>query len=224
VPKYQIAAALSLVLLSIAGGCRRLAPTPPAGASPTASSTARAPKLRLPRAHHGTGAIEGEDPAFDRGLQPERIMEALVIRPGQNVADLGAGRGYFIPRLAAAVAPGGRVVATDIDDTALETLRVRFGSLPSVVVRQAAANDPGLEPGQYDLVLMSEMDHFLADRVDYLRRVRAALKPTGLVAVTHFTGMRDPLTQVVSTAGYRIVHELQTPQHYLVLLEPIASN
>jgi 2-polyprenyl-3-methyl-5-hydroxy-6-metoxy-1,4-benzoquinol methylase len=224
VSKYQIESVLVVVALSIASGCRRQPATPPPAATTVSSSTAREPKLRLPRANHGTGAIEGEQPEFDRGLQPERIMAALAIRPGQNVADLGAGRGYFIPRLAAAVAPGGRVVATDIDDTALETLRVRFGQVANVVVRQAAADDPGLEPGQYDLVLMSEMDHFLADRVDYLKRVRAALKPNGIVAVTHFTGMQVPLMQAASTAGYRIVRELQTPQHYLVLLEPIASN
>jgi SAM-dependent methyltransferase len=203
VPKLR-AFALVLVVLSCASGCRR------------------AP--RLPPGHHGTGAIEGEQPELDRNLQPDRIMAALAIRPGQNVADLGAGRGYFIPRLVAAVGSGGRVVATDIDDVALQTLRLRFGGVANVVVREAAADDPGIEREQYDLVLMSEMDHFLADRVDYLKRVRAALKPSGVVAVTHFSGMRTPLVEAASAAGYRILRELQTPQHYLVVLEPIASN
>jgi cyclopropane fatty-acyl-phospholipid synthase-like methyltransferase len=207
---------LIAVALAAAAGCRR-APQP-------AQEHAQEQPLRLPPGHHGTGAIEGEQPEFDRNLQPDRIMATLAIKPGQRVADLGAGRGYFIPRLVAAVGPAGRVVATDLDDVALQTLRLRFGRVPNVIVREAAADDPAIEREQYDLVLMSEMDHFLADRVDYLKRVRATLKPGGVVAVTHFSGMRTPLVQAATEAGYRILRELQTPEHYLVVLEPIASN
>jgi ubiquinone/menaquinone biosynthesis C-methylase UbiE len=150
-------------------------------------------------------------------------MTALAIQPGQHVADLGAGRGYFVPRLAAAVGPGGRIVATDIDDVALQTLRIRFADMPNVVIREAQPDDPGLEHAQYDLVLLSEVDHFFADRVDYLKRVRLALKPNGVVAVTHMLGMRDPLVHAATAAGYGIIRELQTPQHYLVLLQPLSS-
>jgi len=128
-----------------------------------------------------------------------------------------------VPRLAAAVGAQGSVVATDVDETALETLRLRFARVPNVQVRVAPPDDPGLEPGRYDLVLMSEMDHFLDDRVDYLKRVRKTLAPNGIVAVTHFTGMQAPLMEAANAAGYSIVRELHTPEHYMVLLQPTAS-
>jgi predicted methyltransferase len=213
-----------LSLLFAVAGCHRAAGTARSAAGSPSPATTGDLAIRLPHANHGTGAIEGEQPEFDRNLQPDRIMATLAIKPGQRVADLGAGRGYFIPRLVAAVGPAGRVVATDLDDVALQTLRLRFGRVPNVIVREAAADDPAIEREQYDLVLMSEMDHFLADRVDYLKRVRATLKPGGVVAVTHFSGMRTPLVQAATEAGYRILRELQTPEHYLVVLEPIASN
>ncbi len=125
------------------------------------------------------GAPSGED----RHRQPERVIAALGLVPGERIADVGAGRGYFTFRLAAAVGPTGRVVATDIDDHALATLRA--SATANVEVRKVTAADPGLEPASYDLVFLSEVDQYLPDRVDYLRRLGAALAPHGRIAVTN---------------------------------------
>jgi predicted methyltransferase len=162
----------------------------------------------------------GEAPSpVDLDRRPERVIAALGVRPGGRVADVGAGRGYLTLRLADAVGPTGRVVATDIDDDALAALRARAPA--NVVVRKVAPDDPGLEPGAFDLILLSEVDQYLPDRVAFLVRVRAALAPGGRVAVTNRRPFRALVVDAADRAGYMIVGEVtDLPSHFLVLLEP----
>ena len=87
------------------------------------------------------GGIEGENPGYDAQRAPAALIEALGLKPGQRVADVGAGRGYLTLRLAAAVGPGGHVVATDVDDDALAaTLRFRVQGRGDITVRKVAPN------------------------------------------------------------------------------------
>src|SRR5690242_1502038 len=69
---------------------------------------------------------EREQARFDAERKPEKIVEALAIGPGSRVADIGAGTGLLTVHLARAVAPNGKVVATEVDGTALELLRQRI--------------------------------------------------------------------------------------------------
>ena len=68
--------------------------------------------------------------------------------------------------LARAVAPGGKVVATDIENAVLDLLRNRLdrAKLSGVVEpRVVEADTPGLEPASYDVILLSEVDHYFSD-------------------------------------------------------------
>lgn len=173
---------------------------------------------------HGTGGVEGVDAAYDRARQPARFIAALGITPGQRIADVGAGQGYFTQRLAEAVGPTGQVVATDINDEAIRRLRARMLARKNVEVRKVEPDAPGLEAGAYDLILLSEVDHFLGDRVDYLTRLRPALTPQGRIAVTHLRAMRPPLVAAAQAAGYTLVSEYNDlPDHYLLFLRPAVS-
>ena len=137
------------------------------------------------------------------------------------MADVGAGQGYLTFRLAEAVGPTGRVVATDIDESALAVLRTH--APPNVSARKVAANDPGLEASSYDMVLLSEVDHYLDDRVDYLRKLGRALAPGGRIAVTNRRSFRALLLAAAGRAGYRTVAEVNDlPAHFLVFLQPEA--
>ena len=157
----------------------------------------------------------------DRLRQPERVIAALGLTAGQRVADIGAGHGYLTFRLADAVGPTGRVVATDIDEAALAALRAHRPARANVVVRRVAPEDPGLEPAAFNLLLLSEVDHELADRVGYLRKLRAALAPNGRLAVTNRRAFRAPLLAAAERAGYTVGGEIRgLPNHFLVLLRP----
>jgi predicted O-methyltransferase YrrM len=158
----------------------------------------------------------------DRYRRPDLLVSALHIARGAVVADVGAGAGYLTHRLAAAAGPNGRVVATDIDGTSLEQIGASGPGESPIVTRLVSAVDPGLEPGGYDLILLSEVDHLLADRAAYLRALVPALKAgTGRVAVSNRRVHRAALLAAAASAGLSPKAEYQDlPAHFLIEVAP----
>ncbi|MCP3097948.1 class I SAM-dependent methyltransferase [Myxococcus sp. K15C18031901] len=225
----RLLARLCLGVLAVATGACRSESREPAPTEPTRTEPAHseAPPPARPSSApiHGVGGVEGERAAYDESRQPAKFIAALGLSPGQRVADVGTGLGYFVPRLSDAVGATGQVVATDVDDEALQQLRERMLGRKNVTVRKVGPDDPGLEAGTYDLILLSEVDHFFQDRAAYLNRLRPALTPQGRIAVTHLRAMRAPLVEASRAAGYTIVSEYdELPAHYLLFLRPSVSR
>jgi ubiquinone/menaquinone biosynthesis C-methylase UbiE len=129
-----------------------------------------------------------EQARFDAERRPEKVIEALGIKPGSRVADVGAGTGLLTVHLARAVAPNGTVVATDIDGAVLELLYQRLAAvgLADVVERRVVGSEtPGLEAGAYDAILLAEVDHYFNDPVGWLKAATAALKPGGRIVISN---------------------------------------
>lgn len=134
------------------------------------------------------GVLEPEDANEARlnGLQsPDRTMDAIGIRPGMTVAEIGAGRGRWVVQLAVRVGERGRVIAEDIDPAALKHLTARCArwGLKNVETILGGANDPRLPEGQLDRVFVISSYHHFADPVALLGNARAALKPDGKLAI-----------------------------------------
>jgi ubiquinone/menaquinone biosynthesis C-methylase UbiE len=160
---------------------------------------------------------------YDLWRQPDAVVAALELRPGDAVVDLGAGRGYLTGRLARAVGPSGRVVATDIDAGALAAVKsiARTPDMAPIETRAVTADEPGLEAGAYDLILLAEVDHYLPDRVAYLGRLRSVLAAGGRLAVENRLHHRKGLVADAARAGYRVIDRPAPPGQFLVILEPI---
>jgi ubiquinone/menaquinone biosynthesis C-methylase UbiE len=124
----------------------------------------------------------------DGWQQSERVVEALEIRPGDRVADLGAGGGYFTFRLAEATRPGGVVYAVDVDRGMTDYLeaRARESGVDNVEVVLAAYDDPKLPESGVDLIFTCNTYHHIEDRASYFARARRYLRPGGRVAVVEF--------------------------------------
>jgi ubiquinone/menaquinone biosynthesis C-methylase UbiE len=129
-----------------------------------------------------------ERPERDAYQKPDRVMAALAFRPGERVADIGAGSGYFARRVSKAVGPAGEVLAIDIAPEVLEYLeaRARREGLTNIRVRRVSADDPQLPPGAVDTILMVDTLHYVKDRAAYARKLRAGLVPGGRVVVIDF--------------------------------------
>lgn len=141
------------------------------------------------RHDHHRGAARSahlDEPQRDAWQKPEAVVAAAGITDGHVVADLGAGTGYFEARLSRAVGARGRVLALDVDPSLVDhmTQRFREAGLHNVETRVLKRHDdPGLEPGSVDRVLIVDLWHHLHDRVAYARKLRAALRPRGRVLV-----------------------------------------
>jgi SAM-dependent methyltransferase len=134
------------------------------------------------------GAAWLERPEREREEEPSKAITALGIKPGQVVADVGAGSGYYTVRLAQQVGTSGKVFAVDIQPEMLTLLRQRVARerLTQVEVSQAIETDPRLPQNQLDLILMVDVYHELARPQEMLRQLRTALKSDGRLVLIEF--------------------------------------
>ena len=120
----------------------------------------------------------------DRLRDPDAVVAALGVRPGDRVADLGPGYGHFTLRLAKAVGPDGIVYAADADQTTLDDLRGAAGERSIVNLRPVVTSRRRLElPEPVDLLFVSATYHHLRDPQRYFAEARSLLRPGGRVAI-----------------------------------------
>lgn len=174
----------------------------------------------------------------DRWQQPDRVIAALGIRPGDRVADLGSGSGYFTLHLARAVGPEGRVYAVDVDEAMNEYVRQRTAEaeVANVDVILGRFEDPLLPDGRVDLVLVVDTYHHLEDRPAYFRNLQRDLARGGRVAVIDYdarkawfmrlvghTTMREQLLREMAEAGYEVVEEFDfIDRQSFVIFRPVS--
>ena len=117
--------------------------------------------------------------------EAQKVMDLAEIRPGMNVADIGAGNGYYTVRLAERVGPRGRVLAQDIDADALRRLgqRVERERFDNVAIKLGEPDDPELPQGSFDRIFMVHMYHEVREPYAFLWRLWPALREGGRVIV-----------------------------------------
>ncbi len=121
------------------------------------------------------------------------LLRALALKPGMNVADIGAGTGYHARRMAPLVAPGGTVYAVDVQPemVAMLTDLVRRAGIANVKPVLGAADDVKLPEASIDLAIMVDVYHELEFPHEVLRSIVTALKPGGLVVFVEYRA-EDP--------------------------------
>ena len=155
-----------------------------------------------------------EEPGRDKRLQIDRVMDLLAIKPGVTVADIGAGGGWFSIRAARRVAPGGRVIAEDINPKAIDSIRqrARREHLDNIEPLLGTPDDPKLSPNSLDAALMLKVYHEIARPQPLLANLRAALKPGARFGIIDRNGngadhglQESILRAEVEHAGFRQV-------------------
>lgn len=120
----------------------------------------------------------------DRLRDPDAVVAALGVRPGDRVADLGPGYGHFTLRLAMAVAPDGVVFAADADGETLDDLRRAAAERGITNLQPVLTSARRLELREgVDLLFVSATYHHLRRPVRYFAEARALLRPGGRVAI-----------------------------------------
>lgn len=173
-----------------------------------------------------------EDPERDAWQQPDEVIKTMNIAPGNVVADIGAGTGYFTRRFAVAVGPEGKALGLDIEQSMIEYMNedARKLKLSNYTARAVRVDDPELSPRTVDILFLCNTYHHIDDRVTYFRNVAESLKPGGRLIIVDFYKKelpygpppshklsKDAVIKELQMAGYRLKKELHflPYQYYL---------
>lgn len=139
------------------------------------------------------GADWLERPEREQEERPEEVIRAMDLKPGQIVADIGCGSGYFTRRMAKVVAPEGKVYGVDIQPEFLEMLKTRCADekITNVTPVLGAEDDPKLPTGTVDWMLLVDVYHEFQQPQPMLAHMRDALKPDGKIALIEYRGEGD---------------------------------
>ncbi len=179
------------------------------------AQTAPAPAHR-PTSTPYTGDLSTFDnPGRAERLQINRVMETLGISPGKNVADIGAGSGFFTVLAARRVGDNGTVYAEDINPESVQYIdaRVKKEGLHNVKTVLGKPDDP-LLPAPVDAVLLLKTYHEVAQPVVLFRNLRRSLAKDAKVGVIDRNGdgtnhgvARDVVIREMKEAGYKLLHQ-----------------
>jgi ubiquinone/menaquinone biosynthesis C-methylase UbiE len=194
-----------------------------------------APPHEMHRRHRDPSAYRAalEDPARDEYQRPAEVVQALELREGEVVADIGSGTGYFTVRFARAVGESGRVYAVDVSPDMIRHLnrRLREEGTRNVCTVLADPDDPLLPDGSVDRLVLVNTWHHIVDQPAYLEKIRKILRPGGQVVHIDFQKRdtpvgpptaekiaRDDLVAQMEAAGFRLAaeHDLLPYQYFLV--------
>ncbi len=182
-----------------------------------------------------------ERPERDQYQKPAEVIQALGLKPGMVVADLGAGSGYFTRRFVEAVTETGKVYAIDVEPEALKHVKdsVEHMHIPYTAEFVLAQPDnPKLPFESVDLIFLCNVYHHLENRTTYFTNVKSALKPGGRIAIidfyhdersgdlgfskTHLVP-RETVLDEMTKAGYRLLREHSfLPKQYFLEFAPVS--
>jgi protein-L-isoaspartate O-methyltransferase len=169
-------------------------------------------EIALVMGHQAAGWLER--PEREKEEQPAKLLELLKFKPGEVVADIGAGSGYYTFRIAPQVGPKGKVLAVDIQPEMLDLIRRRMKEtkIENVEPIQGTETDPKLPASAVDLILLVDVYHEFSYPFEMTEAMVKALKPGGRLVFVEFR-LEDPDVPI------KLVHKM-TQKQVLKEMEP----
>jgi SAM-dependent methyltransferase len=195
------------ILVLLAGLC---------GSSPVcAQAGSAAPPTERKTSSPYTGDLSIFDsPGRAERLQINRVMDMLGIQAGKNVADIGAGSGWFTVRAARRVTGSGMVYAVDINPEAIEYIdqRAKKEQLQNIKTILSKPDNPQISADSIDAVLLLKTYHEVAHPVVFLRNLRSSLKPGAKIGIIDRNGngenhgvSKEVVVREAGQAGYELL-------------------
>lgn len=181
-----------------------------------------------------------ERPEREKEEHSSKLRLALKLKPGDVVADVGAGSGYHTFRIAPIVGPKGRVLAVDIQPEMIALLKQGIKKHKSANVEPilGTLTDPKLPEAGVDLILLVDVYHEFSHPYEMTEAMVKALKPGGRIVFVEFR-MEDPKVpiklvhkmtekQVIKEMGPHPLKHKETigvlPWQHIVVFEKLASG
>lgn len=160
------------------------------------------------------------------------LLQNMNIQPTDVIADIGAGSGYHVFKMAP-ITTGGRIYAVDIQDEMLAAMQLQKekDDVDNVLLVKGSEQSVNLPENSIDKVLMVDVYHEFSYPLEMLLSIKKALKPNGKIYLIEYRG-EDPaipikvihkMTEVqavkeLASAGFTLVENIENLpwQHCMV--------
>lgn len=168
-------------------------------------------EIALVMGHEAAGWLDRPERELEE--KPSKLLELLAIKPGQVVADVGAGSGFHALRIAKIVGEKGRVLAVDIQEEMLAIIadkakRLKIDNIQGVLGK---IDDPKLPEGQVDLVILVDVYHEFSHPYEMMAGIVKSLKPGGRVAFVEYRAEDAdvPIKRVHKMSQRQVIREME---------------
>jgi precorrin-6B methylase 2 len=153
----------------------------------------------------GAGWLERDE--REKEEAPSKLLPLLGLKPGMTVADVGAGSGYHVFRMAPIVGEKGAVLAVDVQQEMLDLIaeRMKKEKVTNIKLIKGTEKDPKLPAGEVDRILMVDVYHEFTNPYEMTEKMIAALKPGGKLIFVEFR-LEDPKVPI------KLVHKMTERQ------------
>jgi ubiquinone/menaquinone biosynthesis C-methylase UbiE len=168
-------------------------------------------EIALVMGHEAAGWLDR--PEREKEEKTSKLMKHMDFKPGEVVADVGAGSGYLTFRIAKVVGEKGKVHAVDIQQEMLDLIqeRAKKQKLENVVPVLGKIDDPKLPAGQVDTIIMVDVYHEFSHPYEMMEGIVKALKPGGRIAFVEYK-MEDvnvPIKLVHKMSERQVIKEME---------------
>jgi len=128
---------------------------------------------------------EGWESNVNKRQPPDKVMDAINLKPGMIIGEIGAGKGRYTGFLAKRVGVTGKVYANDINENSLSYLKARCkrNNIDNVEIVVGKVDDPLLPKNALDLVIMVWVYHMLDQPVELIKNLKVSLKPGATLVI-----------------------------------------
>jgi ubiquinone/menaquinone biosynthesis C-methylase UbiE len=195
-------------------------------------------EIALVMSHLGANWLER--PEREKEEHTSKLLPALKIKPGDVVADIGAGSGYYTMKLAELVGPKGKVYAVDIQPEMLAIIKNRVKAAKSFNVETVQNTETELKvpPNSTDLALLVDVYHEFSHPHEMTVELVKALKPGGRMVFVEFRMEDDkvPILAVHKMSEKQVLREMQDhtlrhvatlshlPWQHVIIFEKVAQK
>lgn len=165
--------------------------------------------------------VEPGEERFNARQPPDKVLEAIGVKPGMVIGEIGAGRGRYTVQFASSVGADGLVYANDIDRNALDYLerrckRIGFNNVQTIL---GEVSNPKLPENSLDIAFMISTFHHLDDPIGLLRNTAPALKTEGRLIIVEYDPDKPGASPGSSTSKTRMREILEEAGFELIRIE-----